>query len=298
MLHPGSLRIGLPGKGRLSKAAIELFSKADYLVKHDGKKLSFYDNRENIDFLFLRTQDIPPLIAAGIIDLGVSGTDNVFEKKLSLTEILPLEFGQCRLCVAASKQTPYDGDLKDFFLQQRQQKKDRKKNRIVTSFPNITNDFFLKNGIDIECIVVQGSVEIMISLHGSDAIVDLVDTGKTLENNGLKVLETIGDYHCSLLAKDDLSNKEKVDEMIKRLKGIILSSKYSILEYNILKTKLKEAEKITPGFDAPTISHLDDSSRVAVKVMIQKSEVISAMNSLEKIGASGIFETVIRNCRL
>lgn len=295
MLHPNSLRIGLPGKGRLSLATIELFTKADYMVKHDGKKLSFYDNKENIDFLFLRTQDIPTLIDAGIIDLGVSGTDNVFEKKLSLKEVLPLEFGQCRLCVAASKQIPYDGDLKKFFSQQ---KKEQKKNRIVTSFPNITHDFFRKNAIDIECIVVQGSVEIMISLHGSDAIVDLVDTGKTLENNGLKILKTIGNYHCSLLAKNDVSNDEKIDEMVKRLRGIILSSKYSILEYNILKTKLKEAEKITPGFDAPTISHLDDSLRVAIKVMIKKNEVVSAMNALEKIGASGIFETSIRNCRL
>jgi len=79
---------------------------------------------------------------------------------------------------------------------------------------------------------------------------------------------------------------------------VLIASKYSMLEYNISKQDLRDAEKITPGYDSPTISSLDQKDFFAVKVMVSKSEIIGIMDSLEKIGASAIIETEINNCRL
>jgi len=84
----------------------------------------------------------------------------------------------------------------------------------------------------------------------------------------------------------------------RRIEGILIARKYSMLEYNIKKSLLKKAETITPGFEAPTVSDLDEAGWCAVKVMVEKNRVIEAMDRLEKIGATAVLETEIRNCRL
>jgi ATP phosphoribosyltransferase len=88
------------------------------------------------------------------------------------------------------------------------------------------------------------------------------------------------------------------DRVVRRLEGVVIARGYSLLEYNVPRTRLAEAEQITPGFNSPTISALEDPDWCAVRVMVRRGEVIEVMERLETIGASAILETAINNCRL
>ena len=280
------IKIAVPRKGRLHAPILKMLEKAKYIANYNEKSLHYSSPNEAIDFIFLRTDDIPILVEQGKIDLGITGKDIVIETKVKLKELFSLEIGKCRLVLAGSKSTSFKN------LAQLNGKK------IATSFPNITKKFFQKKGVAIECLSLSGSIEVMLKLDVCHAVVDLVETGNTLRENNLVEWEILGNYSVGLFAKNNLNDNLVTRSFLKRLKGITIANHYSILEYNIKKSLLKAAEEITPGLDAPTISHLDDPRMVAIKVMIKKSQVISTMDKLEKIGASGIFEIEIANCRL
>ena len=91
---------------------------------------------------------------------------------------------------------------------------------------------------------------------------------------------------------------ELADRVVRRLEGVVIARSYSLLEYNVPRDKLPAAEKITPGFNSPTISSLEDANWCAVRVMVHRGEVIEIMEQLEALGASAILETRITNCRL
>ncbi|MCL2155732.1 MAG: ATP phosphoribosyltransferase, partial [Leptospirales bacterium] len=93
-------------------------------------------------------------------------------------------------------------------------------------------------------------------------------------------------------------NDERIAAIKRRIEGVIVANQYSMLEYNIKENLIKEIEKITPGFNSPTISKLDKDDWCSVKVMVNKSEVVQVMDRLEAVGATAIIETEIINCRL
>jgi ATP phosphoribosyltransferase len=91
---------------------------------------------------------------------------------------------------------------------------------------------------------------------------------------------------------------ETADRVVRRLEGVVIARAYSLLEYNVPRAKLGEAEKITPGFNSPTVSALEDPAWCAVRAMVKRGEVIQIMEKLEALGAAAILETQINNCRL
>ena len=91
---------------------------------------------------------------------------------------------------------------------------------------------------------------------------------------------------------------ELADRVARRLEGVVIARSYSLLEYNVPRAKLAEAEKITPGFSSPTVNSLEDPAWCAVRVMVRRGEVIGVMEQLEQLGAHAILETPINNCRL
>ena len=138
----------------------------------------------------------------------------------------------------------------------------------------------------------------MIALGVADAIVDLVETGSTLAANHLRILDEIGSYETVLIQNKEKQHAELGNRVVRRLEGVVIARAYSLLEYNVPRAKLPEAEKITPGFNSPTVSALEDPNWCAVKVMVRRGEVIGIMERLETLGASAILETQIANCRL
>lgn len=282
----GNFRIGIPSKGRLAEQSEQLLNLAGFKFRRQNRSLFARVRDSEIDVTFLRADDIPVLCAEGAIDMGITGSDLVEEADVEVETLLPLGVGKCRLALCVP-------DNQSFAEPQQLDGK-----RIATSFPVVTRNYLQKFGVNAHLVKLTGSVEVMISLGVADAIVDLVETGSTLAANRLKVVADIGQYETVLIRNRQSGSDQLVSQIVRRLEGVVIARSYSLLEYNIPRKKLAEAEKITPGFSSPTVSALEDSQWCAVRVMVRRKEVIQVMESLEELGAAAILETEIANCRL
>ncbi|MEM7558765.1 MAG: ATP phosphoribosyltransferase [Planctomycetota bacterium] len=281
-----NLRIGIPSKGRLSELATSLLNQAGLHFRRQERTLFALVKQLPVDIIFLRTDDIPTLCAEGAIDLGITGSDLVEESQRNVDVRMPLGVGRCRLSVCVPEDSEIQGPAQ------------LGGKRIATSFPAVTINFLNKHSSQAHLVELSGSVEIMISLGIADAIVDLVETGSTLAANRLRILTDIGSYETVLIQSKNCQNTEMADRIVRRLEGVVIARDYSLLEYNVPRAKLAEAEAITPGFNSPTVNSLEDPDWCSIRVMVPRKEVIGAMESLEQIGASAILETEIGNCRL
>src|SRR5688500_15075825 len=281
-----NLRIGIPSKGRLSEVAAELLNQAGLRFRRQERSLFARVGEMPIDITFLRTEDIPILCAEGAIDMGISGSDLVSEAGVDLATRLELGVGRCKLALCVPEDSPAKGPG------------DLHGKRVATSFPNVTQRYLKEHQADVHLVTLGGSVEIMTTLGVADAIVDRVETGSTLAANRLRVLAEIGRYETIVIQNRQRRHPELADRVVRRLQGVVIARSWSLLEYNIPRTKLAEAEKITPGYNSPTINALEDPGWCAVRVMVRRGEVIEVMEKLEKLGAHAILETQINNCRL
>tara|TARA_R110002073_G_scaffold38537_18_gene110512 strand:- start:3226 stop:4086 length:861 start_codon:yes stop_codon:yes gene_type:complete len=281
-----NLRIGLPSKGRLSEIAGDLLNQAGLRFRRQSRGLFARVGGLPIDLIFLRTDDIPTLCAEGAIDMGITGSDLVEEAGADVQLRMRLGVGRCRLAVCVPEDAPITSAAE----------LDGK--RIATSFPAITERYLAGFDAKAHLVSLTGSVEVMIQLGVADAIVDLVETGSTLAANRLRILDEIDSYETVLIQNDQCRDKATADRVVRRLEGVVIARDYSLLEYNIPRGKLADAETITPGFNSPTVNALEDKDWCSVRVMVQRKQVIDAMEQLEKLGASAIFETTLSNCRL
>jgi ATP phosphoribosyltransferase len=281
-----NLRIGLPSKGRLSELSGDLLKQAGLVFRRQDRSLFARVRDMPVDIIFLRTDDIPLLCAEGAIDMGITGGDLIEEAGVDVTERLQLGVGKCRLTVCV----PEDARIKS--------PADLDGKRLASSFPNVTRKFLATNGAKVHLVPLTGSVEIMIQLGVADAIVDLVETGSTLAANKLRILSEIGHYQTVLIQGKNCKNAALADRVVRRLEGVVIARDYSLLEYNVPRGSLSDAEAITPGYNSPTVNSLEDSDWCAVSVMVRRGKVIEVMEKLEAIGATAIIETAINNCRL
>jgi ATP phosphoribosyltransferase len=281
-----NLRVGVPSKGRLSEIAAELLNQAGLRFRRQERSLFARVGEMPIDITFLRTEDIPILCAEGAIDMGISGSDLVAEAGVDLITRLKLGVGNCRLALCVPEDSPV------------KRPEDLQGKRVATSFPNVTQRYLKEHKADAHLVTIGGSVEIMTTLGVADAVVDLVETGSTLAANRLRILADIGKYETILVQNHEQRNAELAERVVRRLQGVVIARSWSLLEYNIPRTKLSEAEKITPGYNSPTSNSLEDPAWCAIRVMVPSGKVIEVMEQLEALGASAILETQIVNCRL
>jgi ATP phosphoribosyltransferase len=281
-----NLRIGVPSKGRLAEIAEALLKEAGLHFRRTERSLFARCRELPVDITFLRTDDIPTLCAEGAIDLGITGADLVAETGAELVTRLELGVGNCRLAVCVPESSPITSASQ------------LNGTRVATSFPHVTAEYLKLHGAEAHLVTLTGSVEIMIALGVADAIVDLVETGSTLAANQLRILDEIGRYETVLVQNPKAREAELADRVVRRLEGVVIARSYSLLEYNVPRKTLSEAERITPGFNSPTVSALEDPEWCAVRVMVRRGDVIRIMEHLETLGASAILETQITNCRL
>jgi ATP phosphoribosyltransferase len=281
------LRIGIPSKGRLAELAAQLLADAGLSFRRTERSLFARCKDIPVEITFLRTDDIPVLVAEGAIGLGITGADLVAESGAEVVHRLDLGVGSCRLALCV----PDDATITD--------PRQLAGRRVATSFPRITRGWLAERGVtDAHFVELSGSVEVMITLGVADAIVDLVETGSTLAANRLRVLDEIGRYETVLVQDPNLSHPELTDRIVRRLEGIVIARGWSLLEYNVPRAQLADAERITPGFKSPTVMALEDSSWCAIRAMVKRGEAHAIIEKLEAIGASAIIETRIANCRL
>ena len=197
--------IALP-KGRLLPEIKKLFFKIGIDFDENSRKLIIESSEENIKIAILRTWDIPKFVNYGAADLGVVGKDILFETDLenNYYEILDLKIGICRMSLAS-----LDSKLPK-----------NKKIKVATKYPSFAKDFFSKLSKDIDIVILKGAIEIAPILGLSDCIVDLVQTGKTLKENGLNELDLISNISSRLIVNKSSfkSNNKTIKNLLEKLK--------------------------------------------------------------------------------
>lgn len=182
-----SLRIALT-KGRLEKDTVGLLEKLGYdctAVREKGRKLILPVAGTNIEIVLAKAADVITYVEHGVCDIGVVGKDTIMEMQGKFFELVDLGFGKCRFALAGKKGANfYDGyNVKT----------------IATKYPNVSRAYFEGKGMDVEIVKIEGSVELAPLLSLSDAIVDIVETGSTLKENGLEVYEEIAPISARLI---------------------------------------------------------------------------------------------------
>lgn len=283
----GMLKIAVPNKGKLSESAVELLKEAGYRCSRSGRELVVSDPENRIEFVFLRPRDIAVYVGDGIIELGITGRDLVLDSRADVCEIMALNFGKSSFCYAvpdSSGLTPgrFDGL------------------RIATSYPNIVLSDLESRGMEATIVRLDGAVEISIRLGVADVIADVVESGGTLREAGLKVTgEPIMKSEAVLIARNaKVAAEAAVHTLLGRLKGILVARAWAMVEYDIPREKLDAACKVTPGIEAPTIAPLSNPDWVAVKAMVKQADSNRIMDELYELGARGIIVADLRSCRL
>ncbi len=177
------------GKGRLANKTLELFEKigitCEEMKDKDSRKLIFVNEELKLKFFLSKGPDVPTYVEYGAADIGVVGEDTILEENRNVYEVLDLGFGKCRMCVCGPKEAE-------------ELLKHHERIRVASKYPNIAKDYFYNQKFQtVDIIKLNGSVELGPIVELSDVIVDIVETGSTLKENGLMVLEEI----CPLSAR-------------------------------------------------------------------------------------------------
>ncbi|MDR3074616.1 MAG: ATP phosphoribosyltransferase [Candidatus Methanoplasma sp.] len=276
-----SIKMAIPNKGRLNERAVELLSKSGIdLGEEWGRKLYVKAEDQNVEIIFVRATDIPAFIAAGAVDMGVTGEDLVAESGYKLRKLMDLEFGVCRLSVAAPESSGIK-DVKDI--------PDGAK--IATSFPNLTKEFFRSEGKDVSVIEISGAAEIMPYLGTADLISDLVASGSTLRMNSLAEVAKIMDTQAAIYTSDESFGKNSAEMMdvVDSVKSVIAAEDRKYLMADVPKNRLEQIQSMLPGIGGPTVLAIaGNDEMVAVHAVIRSKDVYRAVNDLKRLGGKGI----------
>ena len=201
------LRIALT-KGRLEKFSIDIFDKIGINteeLKNKGRKLVLCDKKNNIQFVLVKAVDVLTYVEHGAADIGIVGKDTLLEAGIDFYEVVDLKVGKCKFALAS---------LPSFDLNKGYNRK-----KIATKYPRVTRDYFRKLGKDVEIIKIEGSVELAPIIGLSDAIVDIVETGTTLKENGLVIFDEICDVSARMIV-NRASMKMRIDEIKKIISDV------------------------------------------------------------------------------
>ncbi len=200
------------GKGRLAKQTLELFEKigitCEEMKDKDSRKLIFVNEELKLKFFLAKGPDVPTYVEYGAADIGVVGKDTIMEEDRRVYEVLDLGFGKCRMCVCGPESA-------------KQLLQHHERIRVASKYPGIAKDYFYnKKHQTVDIIKLNGSVELGPLVGLSDVIVDIVETGSTLRENGLEVLEEI----CPLSARV-IVNQVSMQMQSERIKKLIAALK-------------------------------------------------------------------------
>ncbi len=278
------IKVALPNKGQLFEPTMDILAACGYKVSKSLRSLSTLDGENGVEFFFLRPGDIPMYVSNGIIDAGITGMDFVAEKGVNPSKLLELNYGASKLCAAVPQNSPV------------RSLDELKTSRIATSFPNIVGKFF--GGHD-KLVELEGAVEISVKLGIADAVVDIVETGTTLVQAGLRIVgEPLFVSRSALFAHTGRENQAEVVVLKNRLEGKLVALEYMMVEYDAPKAVVDRAYDITPGVEAPTVTPLQKPDWYSIKALVKRRESQKIMDELSKLGCKGILLTSIDSARI
>ena len=283
------IKIAVQKTGRLTEHSLHLLERCGLKFTQSKDQLFCYGENMPIDLLLVRDDDIPGLVSDDVCDLGIVGLNIVEEKRQALQnnggealfkQVFELDFGHCRLSVAAPEGTEYAGISS------------LANSKIATSYEGILRNFLEEKGISAEIVYFSGAVEIAPKLGRADFICDLVSTGSTLAANGLEEVEVLLDSEAVVIQTlaplaDD--KQALVDRLLQRLDGVlqVRESKYIML--HAPRSALSEIRSLLPGSEAPTVIPLEGTSdKVAVHAVCRENVFWETLENLKAAGASSL----------
>lgn len=282
------LKIAIQAKGRLNDDSMSLLSDAGISASLGSRKLISKAKGFPMEILYLRDDDIPQAVAMGVADIGIVGLNEVAETGENVVKVLPLGFGSCRVSIAVNREIDYTGPE---WLSGK---------RIATSYPNILREYLDSNGINAEIHRIAGSVEIAPAVGMADAIFDIVSSGGTLIQNGLREVEQVFFSEATLIATPGLPDDklEELDALKFRLTSILQSRGMKYVLMNLPRALVERATAILPGMKSPTILPLADPEWCSMHVVIPQDELWEKIRQMKDIGATDILvlnlEKIIR----
>lgn len=256
------LRIAVPNKGMLSEPAWNMLAEAGYRLRTNPRQLVVQDPDNGIELFYLRPLDIAVYVGRGAIDVGITGQDLLKNSGTALEDV--------------------------------------QGKRVATTFDKLVHDYLVEHGIQAETIHLDGAVESSVQLGVADLIADVVSTGTTLRNAGLRVFaEPLMHSEACLIRSPRLNEQDpRLAVLTRRLQGVLTAHQYVLMDYDIPISKVAAAVAVTPGFESPTISPLHDKQWNAVRVMVPKAKVNQLMDDLYEVGARGIIVTALQASRM
>jgi ATP phosphoribosyltransferase len=282
------LRIAIQKNGRLSEPARALLASCGLSWRESRDRLFCYGESLPVDLLLVRDDDIPGLIADGVCDLGIVGRNVLCEQaaerasrdaRPAYREWRALGFGGCRLMLAVPDAWDWKGA---------EQLSGR---RIATSYPALLAEWLATNKIDAEVMMLSGSVEIAPRLGKADAICDLVSSGATLTANQLKPVETLLASEAILAgpvgAFDD-QRAELASLLLRRMDGVLRLKDSKLLLFQASRGAVAELLKLLPDAEAPTVTSIDGSERLALQAICHGAVTWQRLEDLKRAGANGL----------
>ncbi|KXB05172.1 ATP phosphoribosyltransferase [candidate division MSBL1 archaeon SCGC-AAA382A13] len=275
-----TLKLAVPNKGRLHEPALDLLEDSGIgVIDRGSRQLFARTNISDLEIIFVRTQDIPNMVASGAADLGITGHDLILESESNVEELLDLEFGNAKMVVAAHKKS----DIESI-------EEVEGKVKVATEFPNVTRKYFKENGIDVELSEVSGATEITPFIGMADLIVDLTSTGITLRTHGLEVIDTLFETSVRLIANPESlkDKKKKIEDIRRALESVIKAKPRKLVMMNVPNEKISNIKEIMPGMSGPTVSKVEGTDLLAVQAVVQSDKVYEMVNKAKAEGAKDI----------
>ncbi len=276
------LKLGIPA-GSLQKATVELFDKAGFNIADSKRSYLPRIDDSQIQLIMLRAQEMSRYVEDGVLDAGITGHDWIMENGSDITEICELAYSK-----ATSKPArwvlavPDESKVKNV--------KDLAGGIIATELVNVTKKYFADRNVNVKVEFSWGTTEVKARLV--DAIVELTETGSSLQANNLRIIDTVISSTTRLIANkqawSDKFKREKIENISILLNAAIEARSKVGLKMNIKKKDLESILKILPAEKSPTISSLADTDYIAIEVIIEGKIERTLVPALKRAGASGI----------
>ncbi|MFZ5851303.1 MAG: ATP phosphoribosyltransferase [Actinomycetota bacterium] len=280
------LRVAVPNKGMLAEPASAMLREAGYQQRGDARELVLQDPDNRAEFFFLRPRDIAVYVGSGTLDVGITGRDLLLDSGAPAEEILALGFGESTFRYAARPGTA--SGVQDFAGL-----------RVATSYGGLVAKHLAEEGVAADVIRLDGAVETAVRLGVADVIADVVSTGTTLRQAGLELVgPPLLRSEAVLVRRVGAEPAAAVDQLLRRLQGVIIARRYVLMDYDIRVENVEAACAVTPGLESPTVSPLHEPGWVAVRAMVLRKEAQRVMDDLWDLGGRAILVTDIHACRL
>jgi ATP phosphoribosyltransferase len=287
------LRVAVPNKGVLSEPAAEMLAESGYRQRRSTKDLAVYDPESDTEFFYLRPRDIAVYVAAGTLDVGITGRDMLLETTppdgagAAAVEVMQLGFGRSSFRFASPAESEID------------RLQDLEGTRIATAYPGLLQRYLDEAGIKASVVKLDGAVETACRLGVADAVCDVVETGTTLRAAGLRIIgEPLLSSEAILVGRAGAEEIPAVAQLRRRLRGVLVARQYVLLDYDCPNEILPQATAVTPGLEGPTVSPLQTPGWSAVRAMVRQDDTNHVMDELWQLGARAILVTSIHACRI